>query len=378
MTEVIKILIVEDSASDIQSYDDSIRTINLGLSPNFIVEGDFKETKDAGIAALRDSKVQYSGAFVDLKLTQGEPNLNEGNDVVEEIYGNLRFPVRVLTNTPGEIAPGLSESVFFKVKEKTSVQYVDEIMELVELHKTGFMNILGRVGIIERMLNSIFWNNISLSLDEWIGHQNAEKHLLRYILTHIQENLEITDDGSQLDVVHPIETYIKPSIKPYFFTGDIIVEKIKRENRYVILTPACDIVPRGSDSRPKASHIILALIDKFENSPVIVNVQRIKSSELSQADSERKLKARESLLRIIGNNADLKYYYLPDSKLVSGGLINFQKLFSVKVADLVGYEKEATIASQFVKDIVAKFSYYYSRQGSPDFNIESLYNKHVL
>lgn len=135
MPEIIKILIIEDTQSDIESYRDSIVTVNTELEPQFHVEGVFRETKDAGIEAIRNAQLEFSAAFIDLKLTQGEPNLNEGNDVVAEIYGKLRFPVRVLTNTPGEISPGFAKSLFFNVQEKTSVQYVDVIKELVEIHK---------------------------------------------------------------------------------------------------------------------------------------------------------------------------------------------------------------------------------------------------
>jgi len=34
----------------------------------------------------------------------------------------------------------------------------------------------------------------------------------------------------------------------------------------------------------------------------------------------------------------------------------------------------ATVTDKFCKDIIARFSHYYSRQGQPDLNIERLYN----
>lgn len=377
MPEVIKILIVEDTDTDIQSYQDSIRTVNSELGTDLQVEGVFKDTKDAGIAALRDTQLEFSGAFIDLKLTQGEPHLNEGNDVVAEIHGKLRFPVRVLTNTPGEITPGLKRSLFFKVEEKTNIQYVDVINELVGIYKTGIINILGRVGRIESMLNDIFWNNISLSLDEWIGIKNSEKHLLRYALTHLQENLEISDDGDEFIEVYPIENYIIPSIKKYFYTGDIINKKSEKEKRYVILTPACDLAPHGEKHLPKASHVLLAMIENYEDTPLKSYIKKAKRTTETEQDKENKRIAEDAISRLIKNNGDLKYYYLPDSSIVKGGMINFQKLSSIKASELGDYEKVATIASQFIKDLIAKFSYYYSRQGSPDFNYDEILQKHL-
>ena len=100
MAEKLLILIVEDTPSDIQIYKDTIKTFNQD-NPEYTIEATFKMTKSDGLEAIKSLQDELSAAFIDLKLTAGEQvDINEGNDIVQEIYGKLRFPVYVLTNTP--------------------------------------------------------------------------------------------------------------------------------------------------------------------------------------------------------------------------------------------------------------------------------------
>ena len=374
MADQLKILIVEDTASDIQFYKDIIQTFNQD-STEYKLDATYKTNKIDGLDALSFMKDELCAAFIDLKLTSGEQvDLNEGNDIIREIYGKLRFPIYVLTNTPGAFNSEFTNSVFLELHNKTSIDYVTLFNKIVSIHKTGILKILGGKGQIEQMLNDIFWKNISGSLHEWFNIDHPEKHLLRYTLTHLQEHLELNEDKSTFINVYPIENYIKPSIKSYFMTGDIIVKKDDKSKRFLILTPACDLAPHGDSMKPKASHVILSEIEHFTDTPMKNLIKKAKSTE---PGNEKVELSKQSLIKYITNNSSQKYYYLPDTSIIKGGLINFQKLSTLKITGLDIYEKEATIASQFIKDIIAKFSFYYSRQGSPDFNYDELLNKHL-
>lgn len=373
MPEIIKVLIVEDSRLDIQSYEDAIKEVNREIRPELAIEAVFKTTKEEGLDALSVMKDELSAAFIDLKLTQGQAvDVNEGNDIVREIYGKLRFPVKVLTNTPGGFDGNIEQSLFLEVVTKADVDYAEVLKSIIKIHQTGVTKILGRRGLVENMLDNIFWKNISTTLSDWIGIQNSEKPLLRYTLTHLQEHLEISEDGGEFDTVYPTENYIKPSIKEYFFTGDIIEEKEDRSKRYIILTPACDLAPHGKDRKPKSSHVLLAKLEKLSDTPIGTNLKKAKKEIKSEEEKMAVCQAQESIYKLITNNASPQYYYLPDTSCIKGGLINFQKLSTIKYAELDNYSKEVTIAVQFLKDIIAKFSFYYSRQGSPDFDFNAI------
>ena len=74
----------------------------------------------------------------------------------------------------------------------------------------------------------------------------------------------------------------------------------------------------------------------------------------------------------------MKYHFLPKVSFFEGGLIDFSSLICL------AYDKEknkfeerdlhkiGTITDAFKKDINARFSSYYQRQGQPTFNTESV------
>jgi hypothetical protein len=380
MTQTIKILIVEDSKLDQQIYLDTIKNLNEDLTPHFKIDAVIKSNKHDGLFAINKMKDELNGAFIDLKLSTGQAaEVNEGNDLIEEIYQKLRFPIVVLTNTPGSFSNKFKKSLFLQVITKADANFEEIFLNFIDIYKTGITNILGRRGLVEQMLDEIFWNNISATLVEWINIPGCEKPLLRYTLTHLQEHLEISDDGTEFDTVFPIENYIKPSIKQYFFCGDIIYLKTNRAKRFVILTPACDLAPHGIAKTPKTKDVLLADLNSLSEGVFNENVTAARKEAKTQEEIKKVEIAKSDLRKILGNNFSPKYYYLPNTSVIEGGLINFQRLSSIKYSALQSdYEKQATISIQFVKDIIAKFSYYYSRQGSPDFNFEELLVKHLM
>lgn len=103
----------------------------------------------------------------------------------------------------------------------------------------------------------------------------------------------------------------------------------------------------------------------FEKTRIIKN---------GKGDADKLELAQTELKALIGNHYSNKYHFLPKYNSIKSGLINFQKLKSVRVKDFnENFERIASINSTFTKDIIARFSYYYSRQGSPDFNIDEIY-----
>ncbi|MFA5300449.1 MAG: hypothetical protein WC389_19865, partial [Lutibacter sp.] len=192
--------------------------------------------------------------------------------------------------------------------------------------------------------------------------EQKEKTLLRYTLLHIQEYLEQTSDNT-FDNYHPAETYIIPPVKRFVFTGDLVNEKLSGDN-YIVLTPSCDLAHEG-----KTDNVLLVKIENENIGEIAVLKDIIKANESNGKVKE----AKNGLKRLITNNKN-KYHFLPSYKNIEGGLINFQVLKSVlKESILIDYERVASLNSQFTKDVVSRFSYYYSRQGSPDFDSDEIY-----
>ncbi|MDP2724325.1 MAG: response regulator [Bacteroidales bacterium] len=361
----LKLLIVEDDQEQLDLYDRDVKSFNLGKEIQIIITA-IKE-KELALKAL--IHLDFDAAIVDLDLKNTGGQDSSGNEILKEIKNNLRFPVYVVTGTPQNVDDGLKvESAFFKIKTRGDVEEVSYWEQFINIYNTGITQILNRKGTIEKYLSNIFWNHIADSIDLWITDQTRtseqkEKTLLRYTLLHIQEYLEQNSDNT-FDNYHPAETYIIPSVKQFVFTGDLVEEK-KSGYCYIVLTPSCDLAQK------KAKDILLAIIE--------VNIKGIMAEMKNiiiknKAPAERIQEAENVIKNLIHNSFSNKYHFLPKYKSIKGGLVNFQKVKSVRIEELNSeFTIIASLNSQFTKDIVARFSYYYSRQGSPDFDSNEMY-----
>ena len=357
----MNLLIVENEKEQVQLYLDVIKSFNNSNRTNIIPFPMY--SLEEGKNALLTS--DYDAAIIDLKLSSNSVEL-EGMEIVNSILENLRFPVFIVSGSIGQIEN--PENALFKKRLRDS-DFKIVLKELTDIYNTGIISILGKRGTINDYLNKIFWNHLSTSMDIWIDDpsrspEEKQKSLLRYTLLHIQEYLELSEE-SDFEDYHPAEIYITPTVKPRVFTGDIVVEN-NTGNNYIVLTPSCDL------AQAKANNILLAAVEKEDTGLLSEKINIIKKRKAAPeiiADAETTLKA------LINNSYSNKYHFLPKYKNISAGIINFQKINSIRVKDFKdNFTRIAAINSSFTKDIVARFSYYYSRQGSPDFDIEEIYS----
>lgn len=360
----MNLLIVENEKEQVQLYTDVIDSFNKAHGTK-IIPFPMYNLEDGKNALLSSD---YDAAIIDLKLSSNSIEL-EGMEIVNSIIENLRFPVFIVSGSIGQIEN--PENALFK-KRLRDGDFKIVLRELTDIYDTGIINILGKRGKINDYLNTIFWSHLSTSMDVWIDDtsrtpQEKQKSLLRYTLLHIQEYLELSEESGFEDY-HPAEIYITPTVKPNVYTGDIVVEN-KTGFNYIVLTPSCDL------AQAKAKDILLAAIEKEDIGLLSekINILRKKNATPEiLAETEKALKA------LINNSYSNKYHFLPKYKHINSGLINFQKINSIRVKDFTkNFTRIAAINSSFTKDIVARFSYYYSRQGSPDFDLEEIYASFV-
>jgi CheY-like chemotaxis protein len=356
--QVLRILIVEDDQSKRGDYSRFIKAYNLDNKEQNIKEV-FGVDKDDAIAKLQDSKNNYDGAIVDLDLMGSGGTDSSGNEVVKEIKQNLRFPIFVITGTPHHISEEHNvANAIFGVFERDEVDLDDIFNRFCLIKGTGILNLLNRNGKIEELIQNIFWNHISTSLDSWVldekrNSEEKEDSLLRYTILHM---LEYLDENN----VHPSEFYITRPVKETLSTGDLISWN---GNRYVILTPACDFAQK------KVTKAFLLRIKEI--SEEINGIDEIKSIT---GLSNTKQKAFE---RLVKNNKD-SYHFIPKHNLINAGIIDFQDKLSIQIEEIEGKIKSAeidrfaTISLPFLKDLIERYSSYYARQGSPDFDVEEV------
>ncbi|MCR9063039.1 MAG: hypothetical protein NXI00_03680 [Cytophagales bacterium] len=363
--EELRILIVED---DKAIYNDVYkRNIDLFNKENkeHQITDVWIQSKDEAIAALKNPDNIFDGAIVDLDLMGSGGTDTSGNEVVKEIKENLRFPTFVITGTPHHILEELKgDNSVFKVLNRDEVDVMDTLDKFKTIKATGILNLLNRNGKIEELIQNIFWNHISTSIDNWAldnKRTSAEKEdsLLRYTILHM---LEYLDESK----VHPSEFYITRPVKENLSTGDLITLD---GNRFVVLTPACDFAQK------KVSKVFLLRIKDI--SEEVSGIEEIQTIEGLSNSKKGKL---EKIIR----NSSSYFHFIPQHNGIHAGIIDFQHKLSIPIEEIETrirnseIDRFATISMPFLKDLIERYSSYYARQGSPDFDsdevIASLFN----
>lgn len=365
--KTINILIVEDDADIINLYKRDIESYNRTQS-DFKIFYEIKSDKDEVISILKNSEINFDGAIVDLDLKNSGGNDSSGNEVIQVIKSNLRFPVFVISGTSHNLDESLNEETsFFKVRNRDDNEF-DYINEFVNIYNTGIVEIINRKGILENHINDIFWKHLSNSLELWVNDdtrtsEEKQKSLIRYTILHLQEYLD-----EEVEKYHPSEFYITAPIKENIFTGDIVTYN---EKRYIILTPSCDIVLREENKRNTDKILLVEIYNLSEKVKGFDNLTKTTSDKNPNKDR---------LIRFINNNSKQNFHFIPKSNGLDAGLIDFQSKITVdekeigKMIESGNIERKATVSHPFLKDIISRYSNYYARQGSPDFDSDEIYN----
>ena len=366
---MLNLLIVEDDEKQIKLYQDSIDEFNT--DSDIKIEIEFSSRLEEGLKQIR--KNDFDAAIIDLRL--GKDDLKgKGKEIIREIKSNLRFPVFVLTGYLEDLDEDLrKENIFYKVYISTGKDTIEVLQEMTDIYRTGITKIIGRKGIIESTLQKVFWGNIAENMEYWKtaieDESKIEKVLSRHILAHLAESLKMTEEG-EFEKCHPAEVYIIPPIKKKFFTGDIL-KKRNDTKYYIILTPACDMVLR----KQKDGENLIT----FRNADKIIIVRLIefnKIPEVSDYIETRSNTKKKEVLKYIGNTKKERYYYLPSfGSRLPGFLIDFQDINGVKPEKINIYDRVASVNEPFLKDIIARFTSHYARQGSPDFDVNPILAK---
>ncbi|MCX9013996.1 MAG: hypothetical protein OIN89_04230 [Candidatus Methanoperedens sp.] len=345
-----KLLIVEDDEGDLETC----RTTILRYEKEKEREIELVESKTLEDAQIKINN-SFDGVIIDLKL--GNTG-DEGNIVIREIHDKYRFPVAILTGTPGNADPDFNNIINVYKKGEHGL---DEILNyLIQIYDTGLTRIFGGRGHIENAMDKVFWNHIMPQLDSWISHvergEETEQALLRFTINHL---LEILNHNS--DICYPEEMYISPVISDNIRTGSIVSDREKGK-KYIVMSPACDLVCH-SDGNFKTDRILLCEIEDFN----IVKDIALKGYKKTE-------KMKDKVKELINDNYTAYYHWLPKTSVFEGGFINFRWTKALEKHDFDDNFNlpQVQVSSHFIKDVVSRFSSYYARQGQPDFNFKLL------
>ena len=352
----IKLLVVEDDPQDIGVCRSTVERYQDERQR----EVELVECKDVDEAFVKLDNT-FDGAIIDLRL--GDEG-DEGNQIIQRIKERLyRFPVAILTGTPGSADTDFSYIGVFK-KGDTGAGYGDLLDRFWRIYDTGLTRILGGRGIIESRLGDVFWKNLLPQIETWEGYGAAdstrtENALLRHTLNHL---IQLIDED--IERYFPEEFYLYPPPSKNVRTGSILKDKESNQH-FAVMSPDCDLVIRADGTRNTDRILFVEVV-----APGVL-FDWFGSTSPSALGSSRK----DSFVNRLENNGPRYYHCLPQTDFFPLGFLNFRGVSTVAVKDLEGkfdLPPRVQISPPFVKDIVARFSSYYARQGQPDIDFADL------
>lgn len=347
----MNVLLVEDDQSDVESCQEYARIIEKDIK---IIVANSVET-----AVSELSKSDIDVAIVDIKLgTRG----GEGNDVVKNMRNlALRVPTVVHTGTPGWVE---EDAFILKTFTKGEFGYGEILEYLYSVYETGITKILGKKGFLETEINKFYCEVFLKQRDSWIkkvsenSNSNMIKDsLLRVTLYHLEQYLETVSKKTFYE-----EFYLYCADSEYH-TGSLLIDN-KTKKSYIIMSPECDLKMREEKGKQKRNieYITMCEIDAIESYGYILRDNIVKDiSNLQNHPLFGKL-----------TNAKGSCHWIPPIDEFDGGLINFTKIITRKEDDIRDAFKleQFRISLPYIKNILARFSAYYGRQGQPDLDIK--------
>lgn len=348
----INLLIVEDEKQQLETYVDAIDEHNNNNEN--IIKYKVQEKAEDCINLLKSN--EFDAAIVDLNLEGDSTDGASGNEVLKEIMKSHRFPIFVVTGTPGWLDKAIEKSIFLQVIERTSVNNLDLLKMIEKFYLTGITKILGTRGKLEDLIQIIFWDHISDGFNYWL-EKGSEEALLRYSINHLTEYID------QTEKYYEPEQYITPPIKRGIATGDIVE---KDGNRFVVMNPACDIATRVVGEEVKRNSRVVTLVEILDLNEDILK---------SEGYIEQNKSLNRDKIRSFVSNSNGQFAFLPKYNNITCGIIDFKKISTIQFTDYCNCNRLATIAMPFLKDIQSRFSQYYGRQGQPDLDKDRIVNE---
>jgi CheY-like chemotaxis protein len=354
-----RFLIVEDDPDKVRQLEE--------ILPACVDKPD--EVQATVCSSFKDAVDQLELANFDLLIldlrddsdTSLEAESNPAGLEVLEVLKKTRFvPVVFWTALPHKVRA--DETTFVRVVEKT--EDVTRVREEVRSIMATKLPALSRR--IEEIQRRYMWDFVAKQWKEFDSpHAQTDLAYLlarRLALSLQAEARRLGRDIAGKDVpmadktkVHPMQMYIRPPIADCRLSGDILSGTVGAEKGlWIVLTPSCDFEQKG-----RLHNVLLA--------QCLPLTEEVEFKEWKQDASEKNL---ESLSALIGDNRKGaqagRFKFLPGVFFLPDSVVDFQRLKMVSPAELEKLEVVASLDSPFAEALLAKFTRYFGRLGTPD------------
>lgn len=243
-----RILIIDDDSDSVAGVKAEIEE---RIPDAFIHVRDFSNAVE--------SVSSFCPQVVILDLMRGNPA--EGDDpgraLFDDIWNTKHCPTIIHSARAEDYQDRFQDDPFVKIVTKGSgadvkvVEFLDEFREAID-----------SLGTVEGWLHNALNQFLVHGRKEFFS-QGAEKPGLveRAAIRHVAASIDEPSDQAQ--ELQPWECYVFPPIpESNLFLGDLVklrgAANDDPSGYYVVLTPSCDLEPRGKDGIPNVSNVLLA------------------------------------------------------------------------------------------------------------------------
>lgn len=356
------ILFVEDKEQQRDLFKTTVDEWNHADGENgrkFVVQT--RDSFASGKEAL--TNFRFDCALFDLRLpgpAGGPREVPSGNDLALIGLHENGIPVGIITGLQDDLAQELGNSETVRIFDKgdadsyaNAVTWFASQWNMMDALASARKHMQGLAAdvFVKRMWPQ--WSTISAAAGD--DNERLVRIVTRQYVNQMGELLGLEQGGGW----HPFECYISPSMEPERAqTGDIF---ILNEERWVVLTPQCDM------ANGKSEAVLLAFCDPDQLKEWDANVVKLREATLEQLDK------RGSYFRNLINQKEPACHFMPALPSETKPLmVQFTKLMTKPLAELNGNlgDRKASVSAPFLSNLTQRFGAYISRTGQPNLDVK--------
>jgi CheY-like chemotaxis protein len=374
--ETYSLLVLEDDMEAVQSLQRTIDEYNEDETGAANFQTCIARSGELAKAMLRERQIDC--AILDLRVPDrlgGRDQEDTGNEVVCEILENIAIPLVVYIGHPEQIDPAIYNTPVNVLSKEVGNARI--ALDWLADHGR-LMKALNEVQTIinketARLFHKSLWPRWNQTKQQ--KHQllpiPSEHVIARQIVAHLLEYFQTSLSVKS----HTDEFYFIPSIRERLHTGDLVFipdqnkDDGPKPNVYLVVTPQCDI----ANGYPE--EILLARCDIVVEWDNVVN--NIVSGGKKKSD-----KAMDRLVKWIRQNVALSQHFIPPCGAEGPWNVNFGALttYPGEKADAMIKSRLASIAPQFLPNLMSRLAAHIGRYGQPELDADELvkYATHIF
>jgi hypothetical protein len=357
MPELI-ILIAEDDENAITTWELDIREFNRANAGNIQFSAEYARNRREALQKL--DRLRIDCAVADLRMPSDERGADGaaapmGNDILEQVLTEVGIPAVVYSGYPQEASQRVVASQIRVLPKKLGGGM--EILNLL----ASFEPLMSAMGTARRRMakecTGLFVGSIWPRWEKyWVG-DNPEllsAVITRQMVAHAAEQLGLPPNSH-----HPEEFYIiPPLVVDRLNTGDLLRVESKE---FVVVTPRCNM---ARDKYPE--HLMLAWCDPMEK--VAPDLARRLASAKTREKAEKELHGYAT------QSHSVSTHFIPPCGDTGPWLVDFRQPRSISSDQVVALiaSRFASIAPQFIPNLIQRFSAYLGRIGQPELDQTAL------